>query len=116
MSTEQQTPPKTTSTAAAKPRKTLAEKMEALEKQKSRLAQRAAVLSKEARKARNGQLIAWGLWVEHYCTTAPAEQRATVRKLVLEYLKDRNLDRAREGFARLDAEIVEKAAAKAKGG
>lgn len=102
MSTEQQaTPP----TAAANPRKTLAEKMEALEKQKNRLAARAAALSKEARKARNGQLIAWGLWVEHYCITAPAEQRAMVRKLVLEYLKDRNLARAREGFARLDAEM-----------
>ena len=79
--------------------------MEALEKQKSRLAQRAAALSKEARKARKGQLIAWGLWVDHYCATASAEQRAMVRKLVLEYLKDRNLARAREDFIRLDAEI-----------
>lgn len=115
MNTEQQTPPKMSVTTAAKPRKTLAEKMEALEKQKSRLAQRAAVLSKEASKARNGQLIAWGLWVEHYCITAPAEQRAMVRKLVLEYLKDRNLTRAHEGFARLDAEMHENCSEATKG-
>lgn len=80
MNTEQYVTPKTTATttdasatsapattvretAAARPRKTLAEKMETLERQKNRLAQRAAALSKEARKARNVQLIAWGLWV-----------------------------------------------------
>lgn len=82
--------------------------MEALERQKTRLAQRAAALSKEARKARNGQLIAWGLWVEHYYTELTPEQRAAFQKAVYDYLKDRNLSCAHEGFTRLDAEIRDK--------
>lgn len=104
MSNEQNITPKTTATTS-RPRKTLAEKMETLERQKNRLAQRAAALSKEARKARNGQLIAWGLWVEHYYTALAPEQRRAIQQTVFDYLTDRNLDRAREGFARLDEEI-----------
>ena len=86
-------------------RKTLAEKMLSLHRQKQKLAQKAAALNKEARKERSGQLIAWGLLVEARYRNATPERRERLISAARKLLKDRNLSRALAGFARLDAEI-----------
>ena len=53
------------------PKKTLAEKMALLQRQKEKLAQKAAALNKEARKERDGQLIAWASWLKPNTGTVP---------------------------------------------
>ncbi len=87
-------------------RKTLAEKMALLQRQKEKLAQKATALNKEARKERDGQLIAWGIMVEAQYYHGTTEQREHFITAAHELLKDRNLSRALTGFARLDEEIV----------
>lgn len=86
-------------------RKTLAEKMLSLQRQKQKLAQKAAALNKEARKERAGQLIAWGILVEAQYRNATPERRERIVYAARTLLKDRNLSRALAGFARLDDEI-----------
>lgn len=88
------------------PRKTLAEKMASLQLQKQKLAQKTAALNKEARKERDGQLIAWGIMVETQYRNGSSEQRERFTTAAHELLKDRNLSRALAGFARLDNEIA----------
>ena len=88
------------------PKKTLAEKMALLQRQKEKLAQKAAALNKEARKERDGQLIAWGIMVEAQYRNAAPEQRKRLISAAREFLKDRNLSRALAGFTRLDNEIA----------
>ena len=92
-------------TPSTPPRKTLAEKMALLQRQKEKLAQKAAALNKEARKERDGQLIAWGIMVEAQYRNGSSEQRERVVTTAHELLKDRNLNRALAGFARLDDEM-----------
>ena len=92
-------------TSSILPRKTLAEKMANLQLQKQKLAQKAAALSKEARKERTGQLIAWGIMVESRYRNAVPEHRERLISAAREFLKDRNLSRALAGFVRLDDEI-----------
>ena len=87
-------------------RKTLAEKMLSLQRQKQKLDQKAAALNKEARKERTGQLIAWGIMVESRYRNAVPEHRERLISAAREFLKDRNLSRALEGFARLDDEMA----------
>ena len=91
-------------TPSTSPRKTLAEKMALLQRQKEKLAQKATALNKEARKERDGQLIAWGIMVEARYRNATPDLREQIISTTRELLKDRNLSRALEGFARLDAE------------
>ena len=86
-------------------RKTLAEKMLSLQRQKQKLAQKAAALNKEARKERTGQLIAWGIMVEARYRNATPARREHIISTTREFLKDRNLSRALAGFVRLDGEI-----------
>ena len=93
-------------TSSMPPRKTLAEKMAILQIQKQRLAQKAAALNREARKERDGQLIAWDIMVEARYRNAPPALREHIISTTRELLTDRNLSRALAGFARLDAEIL----------
>lgn len=86
------------------PRKTLAEKMAILQIQKQKLAQKAAALNREARKERDGQLIAWGIMTEIQYGNGTPEQQEQFIAAAHKYLKDRNLSRALEGFARLEEE------------
>ena len=86
-------------------RKTLAEKMLSLQRQKQKLALKAAALNKEARKERTGQLIAWGIMVEAQYRNAAPDQRKRLISAAREFLKDRSLSRALAGFVRLDDEI-----------
>ena len=88
-------------------RKTLAEKMLSLQRQKQKLAQKAAALNKEARKERTGQLIAWGIMVESRYRNAVPEHRERLISAARDFLNDRNLSRALAGFARLDGEIAQ---------
>ena len=88
------------------PRKTLVEKMALLQVQKQKLAQKTAALNREARKERDGQLIAWGIMVEARYRNATPDLREHIISTTRELLKDRNLSRALAGFARLDAEIL----------
>ena len=88
-------------------RRTLAEKMLSLQRQKQKLAQKAAALNKEARKERTGQLIAWGIMVEAQYRNASPDQKERLISAAREFLKDRNLSRALAGFARLDGEIAQ---------
>ena len=92
-------------TPSTSPRKTLAEKMALLQRQKEKLAQKATALNKEARKERDGQLIAWGIMVEAQYRNGSSEQRERFVTTAHELLKDRNLNRALAGFARLDDEM-----------
>ena len=88
------------------PRKTLAEKMALLQVQKQKLAQKTAALNREARKERDGQLIAWGIMVEARYRNATPDLREHIISTTRELLKDRSLSRALTGFARLDGEIL----------
>jgi hypothetical protein len=80
---------------------------EALKKEKARL-------TKESRKERTGQLIAWGIFVEAYYKCCGTNERNEFREAFKEHLKGRELDRALEGCARLDLESPAKAEDKEK--
>ena len=88
------------------PKKTLAERMASLQLQKQKLAQKAAALNKEARKERDGQLIAWGIMVEAQYRHGTIERREHFIAAAHELLNNRNLSRALTGFSRLDEEIL----------
>lgn len=92
---------------ASTKRRTLAEKLAALEASKARLAKRAAALTKEARHERNGQLIVWGIMSELTYQKGDAATRQRMKTAAASLLKGRDLDRALAGFARLDGEMIE---------
>lgn len=68
-----------------------------------KLQKQRALLSEEKRKERNGQLIAFGIWVEEYVKKYPA-RKASVERSMNELLSGRNLDRALSGLERITAE------------
>ena len=88
-------------------RRTLAEKLAALEASKARLAKRAAALTKEARRERNGQLIVWGIMSELTYQRGDETTRQRMKTAATSLLKGRDLDRALAGFARLDGELTD---------
>lgn len=59
----------------------------------------------QARKERNEQLIAFGLFMEEKYKRLPMEERAKVKSLGKELLKGKNLEKCLAGFARLDTPI-----------
>ena len=78
------------------------------QKREKRIAQLRAKLQKEEakqadsqRKKRNGQLISWGILVEEIFTNADDAGRQQLIDSAKKYLKNRNLQRALEGFSRL---------------
>lgn len=68
---------------------------------KAKLQKEEARLNKDARKERNGQLIAFGVLVEEMFKTAEPESKQKWIEVSRKYLKDRNLTRALAGFERL---------------
>lgn len=57
----------------------------------------------QARKERNGQLIAFGIFLEaHYKRLSIEEEKKTIRTLVKELLTGRNKERALKGLDRID--------------
>lgn len=80
------------------------------QKREKRIAQLRARLQKEEakqaesqRKKRDGQLISWGIMVEEIFKSADETGRQRLIDSAKKHLKDRNLQRALEGFSRLDA-------------
>ena len=78
------------------------------QKREKRIAQLRAKLQKEEakqadsqRKKRNGQLISWGILVEEVFKNADEASRQQLIDSAKKHLKNRNLQRALEGFARL---------------
>lgn len=70
-----------------------------LEKAKARLLER---------KERNGQLIAFGVYIEEFFKGEPDSARERLEESIKKYLTGRNLTRALEGLKRLAKEIEEK--------
>ncbi len=66
----------------------------------AKLQKQRALLSEEKRKERNGQLIAFGIWVEEYLKRYPA-RKASVERSMNELLSGRNLDRGLAGLERI---------------
>ncbi len=95
-------------------RASLAERMEALERRRQKLNQQAAALKKEARKDRNSQLIAWGIFIEIYYKLSGEEEHNAFREDLKKYLKGRELERALAGCDRLDRDYPLKVEEKEK--
>ena len=62
------------------------------------------------RKERNGQLIAFGVYIEEFFKGEPDSARERLEESIKKYLTGRNLTRALEGLKRLTKEIEEKKA------
>lgn len=78
------------------------------QKRAKRIAQLRARLQKEEsrqaedlRKKRNGQLVSWGVMVEEIFKSADEAGRQRLIDSAKKHLKERNLQRALEGFTRL---------------
>lgn len=80
------------------------------EKRSERIAQLKAKLQKEQakensenRKERNGQLIAFGVYIEEFFKKATIEDRQKLENSIKVHLKDRNLEKALNGLKRLSS-------------
>lgn len=72
---------------------------------KNRIQRETSLLSTQARKTRNGQLISLGVMVEAAYRNGDPEQRRTIREWAEKYLTDeRNRVRVEAGFDRLGKE------------
>lgn len=78
-----------------------------IEQLKARLQREQNLHAKELKRERNGQLIAWGILVELMYKLSP-DTRPYFKNAAEKLMKDRNLNRALNGFARLDDEIQQK--------
>ena len=68
---------------------------------KAKLLKEEARLSRDKRKERDGQLIAFGVYVEEFFKSADIDEKKRLEESVKKHLKGRNLDRALAGLARL---------------
>lgn len=68
---------------------------------KARLQNEEARLADSERKKRTGQLVSWGVMVEEIFKSTDEAGRQKLVESAKKYLKDRNLQRALEGFSRL---------------
>lgn len=78
------------------------------EKRRQRIAQLKAKLQKEEarqneeeRKQRNGQLIAFGVYIEEFFKSADQDGKKRLESSIKEHLTGRNLERALNGLQRL---------------
>lgn len=78
------------------------------EKRRQRIAQLKAKLQKEEarqneeeRKQRNGQLIAFGVYIEEFFKSADQDGKKRLENSIKEHLTGRNLERALNGLQRL---------------
>lgn len=69
---------------------------------KARLQKEEARLADSERKKRTGQLISWGVMVEEIFKSTDEAGRQRLIESAKKHLKERNLQRALEGFSRLD--------------
>lgn len=66
----------------------------------ARLQKERALLSEEKRKERNGQLIAFGIYLEAFLKAHP-DQWQKIKNSMRKFLSERNLDRALAGLERI---------------
>lgn len=71
---------------------------------KAKLQKEEALLSKGKRKDRDGQLIAFGVYVEEFFKSADPEGRRRLEEGIKKHLSGRNLERALAGMTRLSGE------------
>lgn len=76
-----------------------------IEQIEAKLQKLKALQAKETRKERNGELIAWGVFIESRYRQADYTQRQSFKAEVEFFLEGRTLAAAMRGFDRLDAEI-----------
>lgn len=68
---------------------------------KAKLQKAEARFNQDKRKERNGQLVAFGVYVEEFFKTADDEAKKRLEESIKKHLKDRNLERALAGLQRL---------------
>ncbi len=68
---------------------------------KARLQKEEARLNQDKRKERNGQLIAFGVYVEEFYKSADEDGKKQLEDSIKKHLKDRSLERALAGLQRL---------------
>ncbi len=97
---------------------TLEKRQQRIQSLENKLQRERNRLSSQNRKARNGQLISWGVMVEAAYKQGTPEQRKLLNDLAATYLTDeRNLWRAQSGFERIKNEAVaQSSSAKGEGG
>lgn len=72
---------------------------------KAKLQKEEARLNHDRRKERNGQLIAFGVYIEEFYKSADVEGKKRLEESMRKHLKDRNLIRAMKGLKRLEASL-----------
>lgn len=72
---------------------------------KAKLQKEEAQLSKDKRKERDGQLIAFGVYVEEFFKSADKDGRKRLEESIKKHLSGRNLERALVGLARIDGGV-----------
>ena len=78
-------------------------RLKKIEQLKARLQKEQAKQNSVERKRRDGQLIAWGVMIEEIFKCADKAGKEKLIESAKQHLKDRNLERALEGFKRLMA-------------
>lgn len=78
-------------------------RLKKIEQLKARLQKEQAKQNSVERKRRDGQLIAWGVMIEEIFKCADEAGKEKLIESAKRHLKDRNLERALEGFKRLMA-------------
>lgn len=68
---------------------------------KAQLQKEESRLNKDKRKERDGQLIAFGVYVEEFFKSADMEGRKRLEESIKKHLAGRNLERALAGLARM---------------
>ena len=68
---------------------------------KAKLRKEEARLSNDKRKERNGQLIAFGVYVEEFFKSADMDERNRLEESMKKHLSGRNLERALAGLSRI---------------
>ena len=81
-------------------------RLKRIEQLKAKLQKEEARFNAGKRKERNGQLVVFGVLVEEMYKSVDAAARQKWIDGAKKHLKDRNLKRALDGFARLDKEIL----------
>lgn len=87
-----------------KPATTEERRLQRIAQLKAKLQKEEARLSKDKRKERDGQLIAFGVYVEEFFKSADTEGRRRLEESIKKHLSGRNLERALAGMTRLSGE------------
>ncbi len=69
---------------------------------KAQLQRAESQLAQKRKKDRDGQLVAWGVYVEEFYKHADESGKQKLEDSIKKHLTGRNLDRALAGLARLD--------------